>query len=128
MSLNTSTLSVADRTVRERGTWRWSGTLHDEAGNPIARGSLQSVVLTITDARTGTKIVDAANINNTGRASIGETDGSIVLTLLSADNRLVDDRQPEERHYVTIDFSWNSGEGRWWHVIELVVQNHPGIV
>lgn len=127
MSLNTSTLSTAERTVRERNTFRWRGTLHDEDGAPIARGSLQSCTLTITDARTGTKIVDGANVLNQGRATIGETDGQMVLTLTSADNRMIDDRQDSELHVVTIDFSWNSGEGRAWHVIELTVTNHPGI-
>jgi hypothetical protein len=126
--LNTSTLSRADRTVRERSTWRWRATLHDEDGNAIARGSLQSVRLSITDARTGHKIVDNESILNTGRATIGETNGLIVLTLTSADNAMVDDRREEESHYVTVDFSWNSGAGRHWHCIELYVQNHPGII
>lgn len=125
MSLNTSSLSLVDRTVCEYTTWQWRGTLHNETGAAIPLASLTAVTLTITDCRTGTRLVDGANIRNTGRGAIDADSGQLTLTLLPADNRIVTPSLAEERHRLTIEFTWNSGASRAWHVIELVILNHP---
>lgn len=125
-SLNTSALSTADRTIRERTTWRWQGTLLDEDGVAIPAAQLFAVTLTITDAISGTKLVDARDVKNANGGTI-TAGGVMTLQVYPTDNRMVNQRLDLETHRATITYSWDGGDNAHWHCIELLVQNHPDI-
>ena len=126
-SLNTSSLSQAQRTVYERSTFKWSGTLTDQDGAAIAAADMTTVTCSVTDAKTGTKLVDGRNILNANNGTLS-SGGAQTVILTGDDNRLVGvPAGAVEIHWLTIDYTWLAGARRRWHVVELHVVNHPGI-
>lgn len=125
-SLNTSSLSEADRTIRERTTFRWQGTLLDEDGVAIPVAQLFAVTLTISDALSGEKLVNARDVKNANGGTITAA-GVMTLQVYPADNRMVNQRLPVETHRATITYSWDGGDNSHWHCIELLIQNHPDV-
>ena len=125
-SLNTSALSEADRTVYERSTWQWTGTLRDQDGAAIGSADMTSVTCTVADVISGTKLVDGRDVKNANSGTLSAGGVQTVL-LAGADNKVVDHRLDVETHRVTLDYTWAAGARRHWHVIEVLVVNHPDI-
>ena len=124
--LNTSILSEADRRIPERGTFVWRGQLTDENGEAVGMFDVASVSVSIRDAKSGRDLVVGRSILNVNGGTLDE-DGNQTVVIAGADNRIVDRSLNEELHYMTIDYTWNAGAKRHWHVVELTIINHPGI-
>lgn len=85
---------VLPELVPEKSTVRYTGTLKDEAGVVIPSAALTMLTLTLyalDAALTVINTVSAVNILNTGRGTVGATDGKLTITL-PADGVLVDAR------------------------------------
>jgi hypothetical protein len=99
--------------ARERTTSKYTVTLKDEAGTPIAKTAVSSLKLTVfnldDDAQT---IINGRNAQEqapgfTGDLTMGTTDGIVTYIMTPADNQIVNlapgANQRYERHRLILD-------------------------
>ena len=121
------TLTTAQTTINERSSFRYSGKIVDEAGNPIPGSELSTLTLTLFNA------ADKAIINsrddqtalNANGVTLNES-GDLQWSAESADNPIVGDvgLGLTEKHLAQFEWTWGSGK-RGSHILTLhVVQLH----
>jgi hypothetical protein len=113
--------------VTEQTTLRITATLTDEAGTPIPLGGLTAMTLTLylrdVAAQTILNGVTATDILNTGRATVHATSGLLTLTLLPADNVILNDALDQEWHRALIQGTYNAGAKSFKHEFDFPVRN-----
>lgn len=87
-------------------------TLLDEAGDAVPLSAIVAATLTLYARDEATQpilnAVDHVDIKNTGRGTIGATDGLLTLTLLSADNAIQNTANDLEWHRALIEITYNT--------------------
>lgn len=111
--------------VKELTSAIYTADIVDEAGDPLAASILDSLELTLYDINTGTILNgrDHLGVLNNGQGVTLDEAGLLTWVLAPDDNVIVTDRAKEEVHVAVFDFKWASGTRRFWHQIELRVQN-----
>ena len=113
--------------VAEKTTLQITATLKDETGAAIALAALTTLTLTLylrdLAAQTIINSVTAENIKNTGRATVHATSGLVTLTLLPADNQVVDQTLDQEWHRALIEWTYNAGAKAGKYEIDFPVRN-----
>ena len=114
-------------TVTERTTLRILLTLQDETGVAIAKAALTTLTLTLylrdLAALTIINSVDDQNILDTDRATVHATSGLVTLTLLPADNQIVDSTSAIEWHRALIEWTYDAGAKAGKYEIDFPVLN-----
>lgn len=105
--------SGATLVVNEKTTVRFTGTLVDDSGAPVALTDVSTLTLVLycpfapdQDVIRGDPTpVDIKNING---GTFGATDGAFTLTLTPADNAIVDANNDIEWHRALIQWTYSS--------------------
>jgi hypothetical protein len=114
---------IVARRIPERATWRYTGTLVDEAGDPIALAQLTTLTLTIhVDDLAKTSVLAATNIKNTDRGTVHDTDGTLTI-LFTPEDSAITGSGPTEIHIATLQWAWASGARESAREIAFVVQD-----
>lgn len=112
--------------VAEQTTMVVTATMKDDADAPIPLAALSVLTLTIYSrdaaAHGIVNAVDHVNILNTGRGVIHATSGLLTLTLLPADNAILDDTLDQEYHRLLIEGTYSGGKSLKFE-IEFPVRN-----
>jgi hypothetical protein len=120
------TASGAQLIVAERTTCRITASLIDETGAAIPANHFQALTLTLyaRDAASQPIInsVNAVNVLNTGRGTVHATNGTLTLTLLPADNAIVDASADLEWHRALIQGTYETEKSVKYEV-EFPVRN-----
>jgi len=121
-----TTFSLDRDTVPERSTVQYVATLVDERNSAISAGDLSSLQLTLYDASDPRNLailnsVLSVGILNTGRGSVTSA-GSLIITLLPADNAIRTDGVPVEQHVMLIEWTYGGTKGGR-HEVEFRVAN-----
>jgi hypothetical protein len=109
----------------EKSTYRITATITDESGAALPAASLATLVLTLYALDAALTIVNgvtAANILNTGRGAV-DAAGKLTLTLLPADNVLIDPTQGSEIHVALVEWTWAAGLKAGKHEVQFTVVN-----
>jgi hypothetical protein len=120
------TASGAQLIVAERTTLKCTASLVDESGTAIPASALQALTLTLYNRDSTTKeiinSVNGTNILNTGRGTVHATNGTLTLTLLPADNAIVNSSADLEWHRALIQGTYET-EKAFKYEIEFQVRN-----
>lgn len=112
--------------VLERGSCRFSGTLSDEADDPVAAASLDDFTLTLYDLHSDTIINsrDAISVLNANGGTMGASDGVFTMQFSSLDNPIVAnlDEGDTEDHYALFTATWDGGDGQLSFIVRLRVK------
>jgi hypothetical protein len=101
---------IVARRIPERATWRYTGTLVDEAGDPIAAAQLTTLTLTIhVDNAAKTSVLAATNIKNTDRGTVHDTDGTLSVLFDPDDSEIKTSGVVTETHIATLQWAWAAG-------------------
>jgi hypothetical protein len=109
----------------EKSSYRITATITDESGAALPAASLTTLVLTLyalDAAQTIVNGVNAANILNSGRGAV-DAAGKLTLTLLPADNVLIDPTQSSEIHVALVEWTWAAGLKAGKHEVQFTVVN-----
>ena len=108
------TASGAQLIVAERTTLKLTGVLTDENGLVIPLAAIQTMTLTLynrdSSAQEIINQVNAVSVLNTGRGTVNQTTGAVVLTLLPADNAIVNSNVDLEWHRVLLTGTYDSSK------------------
>ena len=119
--------SGAQLIVAEKTTLRVTATLVDETGAAIPASGLTTLTLTLYNRDSATQqivnSVDAVDILNAGRGTVHATSGLLTLTLLPADNTIIDTTNELEWHRVLIQGTYAAGVKAFRQEIEFQVRN-----
>lgn len=112
--------------INEHNVARITGTLLDEAGDPVPLVALNTVTLTLYDKASDTiiNLRDGQDIKNNNGGTIEATSGAFTLLLGSADNVIVNTAlvAPQiETHVALIRATWGSG-GYWSGIAQVRVR------
>ena len=109
----------------ERTSGRIVGTITEEDGvTPIPAGTLTTLVFSLyADDGSNTIINSRSDVNilNTGPGAV-TSGGILTLTLAPADNQILNDALPFERHILLLEWTWGSGKAGN-HELILAVRN-----
>jgi hypothetical protein len=101
--------------VNEETSAEYTGTIRNEAGDPLPLASINAAVLTLSDAETGAIIngKDDIDVLNANGVTIGATDGSLVWLMEPADNPILDDTIDNggiECHLAVFKITYNTNQ------------------
>jgi hypothetical protein len=111
--------------VPESSTASFTATITDEAGVALPAATLTALTMTLYDLASDAIIngVNDVNILNTGRGTVHATSGLVTVTLLPADNVLVDATRERETHIMLFRWEWAAGVKRGRLEVEFEVEN-----
>lgn len=115
---------TTEATINERGTARYTATLTDDQGAPIAVGAVNTLTLTLYESRTGT-ILNGRNAQNVKNANDVTIDAQGVLTwLVKAEDAICVTAYPKEVHVALFQITWGDGRAhRWEHRFTVINLN-----
>lgn len=120
------TASGAQLIVAEQTTLKLTASLVDETGTAIPSSALQTLTLTIYNRDSAAKeiinSVNAVSILNTGRGVVHATNGTVTVTLLPADNAIVNSSADLEWHRALIQGTYETTKA-FKYEIEFQVRN-----
>lgn len=111
---NTSSLTTAQRTFRERSTGTYTATLLDEEAAPITVARITTLTLTLRNVEDGTIINsrDDQNVLNLANVTLHASSGLLTWEIQILDNVIVDTtlaNGEKEIHRAIFEYSWDSG-------------------
>lgn len=114
--------------VAEQSTLQMTATLLDEVSMPVPLAGLSTLTLTLYSrdsvAQDIINNVSATNMLNAGRGTVHPTTGLLTITLLPADNAIVDGTKDLEWHRALIQGTYGSGGSRAFkYEIDFPVRN-----
>lgn len=119
--------SGAQVIVAEKTTVQITATLVDETGAAIPLAGLSSLTLTLynrdSTAQEIINSVSAVNILNNGRGTVHATSGLLTLTLLPADNAIIDTAKASEWHRALIEGTYAGGVKAMKYEVDVQVRN-----
>lgn len=111
----------------EQSTIQILATLVDETGAAVPLAGLSALTLTLYNRDSATQelinSVNAVNILNTGRGVLHSTSGLLTITLLPADNAIIDGSQDLEWHRALIQATYGGGAKAMRYEIDFQVRN-----
>lgn len=120
------TASGAQLIVAEQTTLKLTASLVDESGTAIPSTALSTLTLTLYNRDSATQeivnSVNAVNILNTGRGTVHATNGTVTVTLLPADNSIVNTAADLEWHRALIRGTYETTK-QFTYEIEWQVRN-----
>lgn len=120
------TASGAQLIVAEQTTLKLTASLVDESGVAIPASALNTLTLTLYTRDSATQeiinSVNAVNILNTGRGTVHATNGTVTVTLLPADNAIVNSSADLEWHRALIRGTYETTK-QFTYEIEWQVRN-----
>lgn len=121
----TQPVDLATITVNEQNVVLITGTLRDQAGDPVPAAALQTLTLTLYDKATDTLIRDHESVFNVNGGTFHPTSGAFALTLSAADNAIVTatlSPASMEQHLGVLEATWGGGTGYWSGLLRLYVR------
>lgn len=112
--------------VPEKTSWTYSCLLKDDKGNLIPRLALSTLTLTVYVPGAGNPVINGiqdVNILNTGRGTVGETDGTLSIHFFAADNVILSDSAVNETHVALIKGTYNGGVDGFNREVQFKVKN-----
>lgn len=124
------TCSTTKNRVTEKSSARYTTTLVDEAGLPVALAVIVNLRLWLRDVQTneyinGREAQDVKNLNN---VTYHVTSGLLTWNVQPNDNVIVGttDENDEEHHEAIFEATWTGGGAKTW-VVPIYVTNMPSI-
>ena len=126
------TLSTQQRTVPEKSTFRYTATIRDHTGEPIAAASLDTLTLTLYDKTTAGVIasVSGRDLLNANEGTVHATSGLFTWIPLPAHNVLVDDtiaNGKTETHIAEFEWTYDSSAKTGRHKLEFYVEQYAKV-
>lgn len=109
--MSQSTLTEAQRHVDEQVSYLYTATLTDAAGDAIADGDLQTLILTLYEQKTGNIINsrDGQNVKNQNNVTV--SNGVMTWKVQPADNAIaVAAKAGWEIHIALFEWTWNDSD------------------
>lgn len=111
----------------EQTTMQITATLVDEAGAVVPLAGLSALTLTLYNRDSAAQeiinSVNAVNILNAGRGTMHATSGLLTITLLPADNAIIDSANDLEWHRALVQGSYGGGVKAVKYEIDFQVRN-----
>lgn len=111
----------------EQTTMQITATLVDETGEAVPLAGLSALTLTLYNRDSAAQeiinSVNAVNILNAGRGTMHATSGLLTITLLPADNAIIDSANDLEWHRALVQGSYGGGVKAVKYEIDFQVRN-----
>ncbi len=124
------TCSSTKNRVTERSSARYTTTLVDEAGNPVALAVLTGLTLWLRDVTSEDYINgrESQDVLNTNNVTYHATSGLLTWNVQPEDNVVVSstDDGDEEEHEAVFQAEWTGGGAKTW-VVKIYVTNLPSL-
>src|SRR5215831_5164520 len=124
--------SIVTDEVPERSSWKFQTTMKDENGIGIVESDINTLTLTIyvpdaplaqDDDMTIVNGCDAVDILNTGRGTVGTSNGLLTIIFEADDSEIVNTTKRRETHVALIEVTWQGGQKQVAHEVAWSVVN-----